>query len=156
MIFDGIIDKPGAGSASKDLSILLPIIAQEYDELRHAHPGTINVRLRELFDLKIDFKTDPIVCAPPILHRIEFVRVEFEFPLGKSTKAWIFQPYGYHWGERNDRFLLEILTGKLDEVKPGEPCKINVFNNGLGSSSTSVHYLRWKFSQIMKDFFRTG
>jgi hypothetical protein len=154
MVLDGkIVRGVGAASNPNDpaaLPQLLPIIAREYDELRDAYLGTINVRVREPIDLKIDFKTDRIIPAPPCVHRVEFVRVRFEFPLGKYTRAWIYQPYGWHWGVKNDKCLLEVLTVKIDEgVEPDKFCKIHRNDNELGSTSTSVHYLRWLQDQAL-------
>jgi hypothetical protein len=141
MIIEGKIIK-GVGFAATDLSQRLPEIAREYDELRDAHPATINVYIGCPVDLTIDFKTDKMICVPPHLHRIEFVRVQFEFPLGTKTKAWIFQPYGHHWG-RGEKSTIEILASKyLKNVALYQHCKIHVLNGGGGSSSTSVHYLK--------------
>jgi hypothetical protein len=143
MLLHGKIVK-GCGAASFALPKLLPIIEREYDELCGAHPGTINVDVGEPINLKIDFKTDKIIPDPPHLHRVEFVRVQFEFPLGTCTKAWIYQPYGYHWGCRNAKSIVEVLVSKKlqkIELEPEKDCSIHVINKGCGSSSTSLHYL---------------
>jgi hypothetical protein len=142
MLLDGKIVK-GCGIAQNSLPQLLPIIEREYDELSGAHPGTINVDVGQPIDIKIDFKTDQIICDPPILHRIEFVRVMFEFPLGAHTKAWIYQPYGFHWGVKRNKSMVELVVSKrVEGVEIEKSCKIHVLNNGWGSTSTSVHYLR--------------
>jgi hypothetical protein len=142
MVLDGKIIK-GVGSASTVLPQLLPILAREYDELRNAHPATINVDVDNPIDLKIDFKTDQILCAPPCLHRVEFVRVRFEFPLGTVTneEAWIYQPYGWHWGCGHKSWVEVLVSKELANVEPDRCCKIHVLNGGFGSSSTSEHYL---------------
>jgi len=143
MVLDGKLIN-GVGSAKNDLPQLLPIFAREYDELRNAHPATINVDVGDPINLKIDFKTDRILCAPPCLHRVEFIRVRFEFPLKTiiETKAWIYQPYGWHWGCGNTSWVEVLVSKKLANIMLGQSCRIHVLNKGLGSSSTSEHYLR--------------
>jgi hypothetical protein len=141
-----IVNGCGAASNPNDplsLPKLLPIIEREYDELCGAHRGTINVDVGRDIDLKIDFKTDRLIGDPPHLHRVEFVRVLFECPLGTNTKAWIYQPYGYHWGCRREHSIVEVLVSiKLQRIMPGRECWIHILNKGRGSSSTSVHYLK--------------
>jgi hypothetical protein len=147
MTLQGNIVK-GCGAASKpndpfSLAKLLPKIEREYDELCGAHRGTINVDVGRDIDLKIDFKTDRLISDGPHLHRVEFVRVLFECPLGANTKAWIYQPYGYHWGCRREHSIVEVLVSiKLQNIMPGRECWIHILNKGCGSSSTSVHYLK--------------
>jgi hypothetical protein len=143
MVHDGkIVD--GVGVAKSQLSQLLPIFAREYDELRGAHPATINVDVGRPIDMKIDFKTDRVLCAPPCLHRVEFIRVQFEFPVGTIVdgKAWIYQPYGWHWGQGRESLVEVLVSKKLANVKAGLLCKIHILNKGFGSSSTSEDYLR--------------
>jgi len=134
----------GVKTASEHLPRLLPVFAQQYDELRDAYPGTINVLLDETFDLTIDFKTDPFPFEFGSMHRVEFVRVQFEYPLRTivDARAWIYQPYGWYWG-RGEKSLVEVLISKkLPDVVVGQRCGIHVLNTWWGSSSTSVHYLK--------------
>jgi len=142
VVLDGKIVS-GVGAASRELLWQLPILAQYYEELRNAHPATINVDVSNPIDLKIDFKSY-FIGNWPYLFRVEFVRVQFEFPLGTipDAKSWIYQPYGYHWGELNRKSLVEILVSKhLDGIALGRRCRIHVLNNNLRSSSVSPHYL---------------
>ncbi len=111
----------GVKTASEHLPRLLPVFAQQYDELRDAYPGTINVLLDETFDLTIDL-----------------------YPLRTivDARAWIYQPYGWYWG-RGEKSLVEVLISKkLPDVVVGQRCGIHVLNTWWGSSSTSVHYLK--------------
>jgi hypothetical protein len=141
MILDGEIVK-GVGCASKTLRQQLPIFERQYDELRGAYVGTINVKLPQPIDLKIDFKTDPYEDNRGNFFRVEFVRILLEFPPGTNTRAWIYQPYGYHWGVLGHKSEVEVLVSKhLGGALLGERCKIHVLNGGYGSSSTSPHYL---------------
>jgi hypothetical protein len=142
MIMDGTIVK-GCGAATRTVAAQLPIFEQQYDELRGAHPATINVDVHRHIDLKIDFRTLPFLCG----HEwwpFEFIRVLFEYPSGTKTKAWIYQPYGYHWGVKKDKSTIEVLISKcLAGVTHGTPCRIHVLNSEWGASTTtSAHYLR--------------
>jgi hypothetical protein len=59
------------------------------------------------------------------------------------TRAWIYQPYGHHWGTLNRKNVVEILAGGyIPGIIIGNPCRIHVLNNGDGLPSTSKHYLR--------------
>jgi hypothetical protein len=144
MVLDGKIADPSkcAHSAEDALRRFLPIFERQYDELRGAHAGTINVDLRAPFDLEIDFKTDLIEMGSGIWHRAEFVRVWFEFPPGTNAKAWIYQPYGWHWGQGKDDFLELLVSKHVEGIEAGKSCKIHVLNEGWGSSSTTDNYFR--------------
>ena len=142
MILEGKIVK-GCGEASKDLPSRLPILTQYHNELANSHNGTINVDVGSPIDLKIDFRT-PIIGTWPNVFRVEFVRIRFEFPIGNisDAKAWIYQPYGYHWGVLNRKNLVEILaSNRIDGVIHGKLCRIHVLNKNIGQTSTSSHYL---------------
>jgi hypothetical protein len=85
MVFDGMIDE-GVHCATGALEEQLPLFETQYDELRGAHRGTINVALNQPIDFRIDFSTDRFMNGKDV-SRFEFVRVLFEFPLGTMTKA---------------------------------------------------------------------
>ena len=142
MILDGtIID--GLKVASRSVAVQLPIFERHYDELRGAYPGTINVDVGHPLDLRIDFETDPIETGNNEFWCFEFVRVMFEYPLETKTKARIYQPYGFHWGVRGKKSIVEVLVSKrLDAITPGKHCRIHVLNERWGSSSTSPHFLK--------------
>jgi hypothetical protein len=134
----------GRKIASQHLPRLLPEFAQQYDELRDAYPGTINVLLDGPVDLEIDFKTDRVRFAPSCVERVEFVRVQFEYPLGEQVdaRAWIYQPYGWHWGQGRKALVEVLLSTKLSGVDVDQPCRIYVLNTCWGSSSTIADYLK--------------
>jgi len=130
------------------LPLQLPVFEKEFSELCGAHRGTINVDVQNPIDLKIDFRTLPFPCG----HEwwpFEFIRVHFEYPAGTKTKAWIYQPYGYHWGVSGKKSCIEILVSKyLGTVTVGDQCWVHVLNSNWGASqSTSPHYLREKGEQ---------
>jgi hypothetical protein len=139
-ILDGRIVR-GVGAASTTVAAQLPIFERQYDELRGAHPATINVDVGSPIDLRIDFRTLRYGSDC-----FEFIRVMLEYPLGAPThRALIYQPYGFHWGVRKLTSHLEVLVcTKLDDVEVGTPCRIHVPKSERRSSSTSVHYLRAK------------
>jgi hypothetical protein len=140
MILEGTIVK-GLRSASRVLPSWLPKLAQYHNELTDSYHGTINVDVGDPIDLKIDFRTPSIDWFP----QVEFIRIRLEFPIGNisDAKAWIYQPYGYHWGVLNKKNLVEIFAKYIDGVKLGQPCRIHVLNGGIGDTSTSPHYLSY-------------
>jgi acetyltransferase-like isoleucine patch superfamily enzyme len=143
MVLVGTIVK-GLGFASTlgGLPALLPHFERQYDELRGAHPATINVDVNQAIDVGIDFSTDELKIGDDV-SRFEFVRVMFEYPLATRTKGWIFQPYGYHWGALKHKSIVEILLSEyLGGVIVGNHCRIHILNEHWGSSSTSPHYLK--------------
>jgi hypothetical protein len=114
-------------------------------ELANSYPGTINVDLGSDIDfLKADFEVPRIGGLAPV----EFVRVGVEFPIGNllDAKAWIYQPYGYHWGVLNRKTLIEILVDRrIEEIKPGtgQCCRVHVLTQGSGKTSTTPEYLNY-------------
>jgi hypothetical protein len=143
MTFDGTISAEGAHVASGVLQKLLPLIEIQYDEFRGAHRGTINVQLKQPIDFRIDFSTHDNFNDGNDNFRFEFVRVHFELPPGPKTKAWIFQPYGHHWGKLQRKSMVEILVSEfIEDIAPGKHCLIHILNEHWGSSSTSPHYVR--------------
>ena len=144
MILDGEIVK-GLGAATSSVRAQLPIFERQYDELRWAYPATINVDVHQPIDLKIDFRTLPFPCGRE-WWPFEFVRVLFEHPSGTKTKAWIYQPYGYHWGVLKKKSIIEVLVSTfVTGVTLGDPCRVHILNKEWGASeSTSAHYLREK------------
>lgn len=148
-ILEGTKEK-GHGAASDprnpySLPAPLPIFEKQYDELRGTFRGTINVNVHKAFDLKIDFRTFPHRFGSEV-HCVEFIRVLFEYPLEKkvNAKAWIYQPYGYHWTQRakTGKFIVEVLVGNdLGLIPVDAKCRIHVLNYNEGEMSTSTHYL---------------
>jgi len=109
MILEGTIDRKGCRVASGVIAHYSREFARHKSELANLYPGTINVDVdsHTVIDfLRIDFRTPPIGELP----EVEFVRVGFEFPIGNilDANAWIYQPYGFHWGERKRRNFVEI------------------------------------------------
>jgi CTP-dependent riboflavin kinase len=132
----------GWGAARGVIARWLPVFAHHHSELANSYPGTINIDVGFPIDfLKIDFRTPSIGD----FQEVEFVRVRLEFPIGNilDAKAWIYQPYGFHWGERNQKNLVEILVSRhIEGVKPGtgQRCRIDVLNKNIGETSTSPQY----------------
>jgi hypothetical protein len=124
----------GVGAASRTVAEQLPVFERQYDELRGAHPATINVDVGQPIDLKIDFRTLRFGTGC-----FEFIRIMFEYPEQTSTKAWIYQPYGFHFGVRNLKSHLEVLVSKkLEGVEIGAPCRIHIPESETRSSSISI------------------
>jgi hypothetical protein len=137
----------GVGAASDPrnpyaLPALLPIFEQQFDELRGAYRGTINVDVHKPIDLKIDFRTRPYRFGQEV-HCVEFVRILFEYPCGAMHNSWIYQPYGYHWGEKDRQSIVEVLVSNhVGNIAVGDKCRLHILNNNRGETSTSAHYLR--------------
>jgi hypothetical protein len=143
MIITGhIVDGVGAASKLGGLPTQLPLFEQQYDELLGAYPATINVDIHQVLDFKIDFSTWQFSMFGQV-HWCEFIRVLFEYPLGATSKGWIYQPYGYHRTVLQRKTIIEILVSKkLDNVVIGDGCLIHLLNGNEGSSST-IYSARW-------------
>jgi hypothetical protein len=142
MVFDGTTVE-GLGVAASTVREQLPVFERQYDELKGAYPATINIDVHQPIDLKIDFRTLPVRIGHEFW-QFEFVRVLFEYPSGTKTKAWIYQPYGFHWGVLKKQSIIEVLVSKfIADITRGNLCRVHVLNSEWGAStSTSAHYLR--------------
>jgi hypothetical protein len=138
VILDGTIIN-GCGAATRTVAQQLSEFIKQYDELREVYAGTINVKVQDPIDLKIDFRALPQWTGIEFTS-FEFIRILFEYPLGIKVRAWIYHPYGYHWGVRNRKNEIEVLLKKIDRVIC-DSCRIHILNEH-GSSSISSHYLR--------------
>ena len=129
---------PGQGQASKALKLQLPLIQDEFPEVKNCHDGTINVELSvPLFVITPDHRTQPIQWhGRPPGEVFDFLRIKFEaLPDIASIDAWL---YISHWsGLRRTPYIHEIIAPAL-KISMGVPCKITI----------NRHVIQLPFSQF--------
>lgn len=141
----------GFGCASKNLRDYQSWhFRREYDELKNIFHGSINITLENyLVDpdkLKIDFRTSPIPIDIHSTSHFEFIRILFQYGR-KEHRAWIYQPFGYHWYDCGYRNKLEIIAEEIPKVKLGAKCQIQILNKGFGSTSVLPHVIKMQRSR---------
>lgn len=120
-IFNGKIDGEGLGTP-KDAEFAL--FEQLYPEFKGCFKGTINCHLdtevtADLFKVHFGYQYKTAIW--------EFIRIEFEYPLGQRTKGWIYSPFGHHWGKLGKKHFVEVaLVREIQKPNAGEACRIHL------------------------------
>src|SRR5262249_53729981 len=125
----------GEGNASRNHSVLIPLLAAEVPEIANCRQfGTINVQLDQGMSLdksRADVWTRRLIWNPVgrTERRIEafgFIKIVLECPTnGPAYACWIILPEGARLTYRDDR--LEIIAGVLVEgLEYGAGCAIEL------------------------------
>jgi len=119
---------PGYGKATRSLALVLPLFELDFPEVAGCYRGTINLILdRPLLVVKPDHRSQPLpwdVNYPDYLEGFDFLRIEFEAPLGTApVRAWLFIPH--RAPHRTNLNVHEVIAPKLP-VKYGDRCRIRI------------------------------
>ena len=119
---------PGYGRAAADLAFQLPRFALEFPEIAGCYPGTINLILdRPLLVVKPDHRFTQIAWPgnPSQLQGFDFLRIEFEAPLGCApVKAWLYIPHGSV--HRKHLNVHEVIAATKLPVANSDRCRVKI------------------------------
>ena len=123
LFIDGIVVR-GLEGAAITLKKQIPLIAEEFPEIRDCHRGSINIKLeRALQVANPDYRTRPIAWGDPNPEVFGFLRVSIQVPCdGPMSRAWIYIPYSSpHFANPNQ---VEIISPKIPGVVYGSNCRL--------------------------------
>ena len=125
---------PGAGDASRNHVVLIPLLATHFPEIANCRQfGTINVQLDQGLDLdksRADVWTRRLIWNPVWMERrveaFGFIKIRFECPVnGPAYDCWIIIPEGSRLTYRDDK--VEIIADVFVEgVEYGADCAIDI------------------------------
>lgn len=127
LTMSGVIEG-GAGAASGNMRIQLPLLEWEFPEIHGCKEGTLNLRLEShLLVLTPDHRSKPINWQPenhPGGEVFDFLRIELEAPEGAAlTRAWLY--IAHNSNHRNEPKNHEVIAPPLSVTK-GTRCKVHI------------------------------
>jgi hypothetical protein len=128
MLTIGGILRSGAGAASGNLRIQLPLLEMEFPEVQGCKPGTLNVQFDSpLLVLTADHRSKAINWQPqhhPGGEVFDLLRIELEAPDGAArTRAWLY--IAHNSDHRKNPTMHEIIAPPLT-LATGARCKIHI------------------------------
>jgi hypothetical protein len=119
----GVVGK-GFGGATNAIERQRPKLRKYFPQIDECHPGTINVYLETLLDVRIpDIVTPPIAWQPRAAERFGITKIELEI-LQQRHEAWLYvaelSPHRFNYT------MVEILARPINGVAPDLPCTLHV------------------------------
>jgi hypothetical protein len=120
--------RKGYGGASRNLLTQLPLIAEQFPEVKDCFHGTLNVELQKpLLVLSPDHRTKPIdwdSANHPGGEVFGILRIRLEAPPGSSKMAaWLY--IAHNSDHRKNLCMHEVIAPKL-QVSVGGLCTIHI------------------------------
>jgi hypothetical protein len=120
--------KKGAGAASGNLRVQLPLLEQEFPEVHGCVAGTLNLHLdNPLLILAPDHGRRAINWQPqhhPAGEVFDLLRIELEAPEGTAAiRAWLY--VAHNTGHRMDPTRHEVIAPHV-VLAPNARCKIHI------------------------------
>jgi hypothetical protein len=124
-VINGVVVQ-GLGAAAKTLAIQIPLIEEEFPEIRCCHRASINIQLKNALRIEDpDYTTGPIPWAGPPGEVFGFLRILLEYPAGATSKrAWIYIPHDSP--HRNNRCHVEVIAERMQHIAYGSRCRIHI------------------------------
>jgi hypothetical protein len=126
MLTIGGVFTSGAGAASGNLAIQLPLLEEEFPEIKVCKHGTLNVQFDSpLLVLSPDHRSKAINWQPnnhPGGEVFDLLRIELEAPEGAArTCAWLY--IAHNSDHRKDPIIHEVMAPPLNIAK-NKRCKV--------------------------------
>ena len=124
---------PGLHAGAENLKVQLPLVIEEFPEIRDTFLGTINLELdKGLLVLSSDHRTRPINWHPEHApgEVFDFLRIRFEGPEGSQPiSAWLY--IAHNSPHRSNLKIHELIISSRAKVEVGSQCKIHLLRPSI-------------------------
>ena len=120
--------KPGLGAATGVIRAIFPVCKEDFPEIAECHEGTINIELtKPLIDFPVARISPrfgiPIGPGKTYPECFAFTRIRLRIA-DQDVKAWIY--WSFSSPHRDNRKMIEVIAPRLQVVRPGVSCEIEI------------------------------